>query len=153
MAKGFKIEGMKELERTIKKLGKVPQNAVTPAARRGMNIAIKDSRSNAPEDKGNLKRGMKLIGEKSKHKGKKVYRIVFDRAMNHVFQKPVKNPGPGKKDTAYYPISQEYGYFTRDGKYIPGFRFVHKGLLNNTIKIQKSIIGEMGKRIDKALKG
>jgi HK97 gp10 family phage protein len=153
MAKGFKIEGMKELEKAIKKLGQVPQKAVTPAARKGMNIAFKDAKINAPVDVGNLKQGMKLIGEKSKYKGKKTYRIVFDRAMNKFFQKPVKNPGPGKKDTAYYPVSQEYGFFAKNGRYIPGFRFVEKGLTENANKIEKTIVDEMGKRIDKALKG
>jgi HK97 gp10 family phage protein len=149
MAKGFKIEGMKELEKAIKKLGQVPQKAVTPAARKGMNIAIKNARINAPEETGELKGGMKLIGEKSKRKGKKVYRIVFDRAKNNVFQKKNKEG----KVTGYYPVSQEYGFFTRNGRYIPGFHFAEKGLTENANKIEKTIVDEMGKRIDKALKG
>jgi HK97 gp10 family phage protein len=145
----FKIEGMKELEKSIKKLGQVPQKAVTPAARKGMNIAIKDARINAPEETGELNSGMKLIGEKSKSKGKKVYRIVFDRAKNNVFQKKNKEG----KVTGYYPVSQEYGFFTRNGRYIPGFHFAEKGLTGNANKIEKTIVDEMGKRIDKALKG
>jgi uncharacterized protein YabN with tetrapyrrole methylase and pyrophosphatase domain len=145
----FKIEGMKELEKAIKKLGQVPQKAVTPAARKGMNIAIKDARINAPVETGELKSGMKLIGEKSKSKGKKVYRIVFDRAKNNVFQKKNKEG----KVTGYYPVSQEYGFFTRNGKYIPGFHFAEKGLTQNGSKIEKTIVDEMGKQIDKALKG
>jgi HK97 gp10 family phage protein len=149
MAKGFKIEGMKELEKAIKKLGQVPQKAVTPAARKGMNIAIKNARINAPEETGELKGGMKIIGEKSKRKGKKVYRIVFDRAKNNVFQKKNKEG----KVTGYYPVSQEYGFFTRNGRYIPGFHFAEKGLTENANKIEKTIVDEMGKRIDKALKG
>jgi uncharacterized protein YabN with tetrapyrrole methylase and pyrophosphatase domain len=149
MAKGFKIEGMKELEKTIKKLGQVPQKAVTPAARKGMNIAIKDARVKAPVDTGELKQGMKLVGEKSKRKGKKVYRIVFDRAKNEVFQ--VKNDKG--EVIAYYPVSQEYGFFAKNGRYIPGFRFVEKGLTQNASRIEKTIVDEMGKRIDKALKG
>jgi HK97 gp10 family phage protein len=144
-----KIEGMKELERAIKKLGKVPQNAVTPAARKGMNIAFKDARIKAPVDTGELKQGMKLVGEKSKTKGKKTYRVVFDRAKNDVFQKKNKED----KVTGYYPISQEYGFFTRNGRYIPGFHFVEKGLTENANRIEKTIVDEMGKRIDKALKG
>jgi hypothetical protein len=149
MAKRFKIEGMKELEKAIKKLGQVPQKAVTPAARKGMNIAIKDARINAPVETGELKSGMKLIGEKSKSKGKKVYRIVFDRTKNNVFQKKNKEG----KVTGYYPVSQEYGFFTRNGRYIPGFHFAEKGLTQNSRKIEKNIVDEMGKQIDKALKG
>lgn len=57
----FKIEGMKELQKSIKKLGQVPQKCVTPAAKKGMNIALKSAKKNAPEDTGELKGGMKLI--------------------------------------------------------------------------------------------
>jgi uncharacterized protein YabN with tetrapyrrole methylase and pyrophosphatase domain len=166
MAKGFKIEGMKELEKAIKKLGQVPQKAVTPAARKAMNIAIKDARVKAPVDTGELKQGMKLIGEKAKSKGKKVYRIVFDRAKNDIFQKKHKvgtnnkvlkkkrgKIKAGAETTGYYPISQEYGFFARNGRYIPGFHFVEKGLTENANKIEKTIVDEMGKRIDKAMKG
>ena len=67
MAKvNFKVEGMKELERSLKKLGKVPQKHVTASARKGMNIVLKDSRANAPVDTGALKKGMKLKGERSR---------------------------------------------------------------------------------------
>lgn len=148
MAK-FKIEGMKELQKSIKQLGEVPQKVATSAARKGMNIALRSAKSRAPEDIGYLKKGMKLVGERSRYKGKKVYRIAFDSAMNDVFQK--KNDSG--KVTGYYPISQEYGFFARDGKYIPGFYFVHKSLTSNKSKIEKTIVDEMGKGIDKALKG
>lgn len=151
MAKNsFKIEGMKELQKSIKQLGEVPQKAVTPAARKGMNVALKSAKVNAPEgETGYLKKGIKLVGERSKHKGKKVYRIAFDSSMNDVFQK--KNAAG--KVTGYYPISQEYGFFARDGKYIPGFYFIHKSLSSNKSRIEKTIVDEVGKQIDKVLKG
>lgn len=145
MAK-MKIEGMKELQKSLKKLGTVPQKAVTPAARKGMNVALKSAEANAPVDVGNLRLGMKLIGEKAKP-GKKVYRLVFDERFNKFFQK--KNADG--KITGYYPISQEYGYFARNGKYIPGLYFVEKSLTSNAKKIEKTIVDEMQKRIDKEL--
>lgn len=140
----FKVEGMKELEKSLKKLGKVPQKHVTAAAKKGMNISLKDSRANAPYDTGALKKGIVLKGEKSKDKGKKVYRVVFDRAMNDVFQK--KNADG--KVTGYYPVSQEYGYFTKNGRYIPGYRFISDSLTSNVSKIEKTIVTEMKKKID-----
>jgi len=148
MAK-FKIEGMKELQRSIKKLGDVPQKAVTPSARKGMNIALKSARSNAPVDTGELKKGMKLVGERSRHKGKKVYQVVFDRAKNDIFQKKNKEG----KVTGYYPASQEYGFFTRNGRYVPGYHFLERSLTENVNKIEQTIVKEMGKQIDKAIKG
>jgi hypothetical protein len=140
----FKIEGMKELERSLKKLGKVPQKHVTTVARKGMNIALKDSKANAPEDEGHLKKGMKLYGEKSKTKGKKVYRVVFDEKYNDIFQK--KNADG--KVIGYYPVSQEYGFFAKNGRYIPGFRFIRNSLTNNAPKITKVIVTDMQKKID-----
>lgn len=146
----FRIEGMKELQKALKKLGAVPQKHVTSSARKGMNIALKDSKANAPFDTGMLKKGMKLKGERSKYKGKKVYQVIFDSAMNDVFQKPIKNPGEagGKNNTGYYPFSQEYGYFARNGRYIPGYRFIHDSLSDNTQKISKTMVSEMKKKID-----
>jgi len=144
MAVKFKIEGMKELQKSMKKLGKVPQKHVTSSARKGMNVSLKDARANAPYDTGALKKGIVLKGEKSKLKGKKVYRIVFDRAMNDVFQKPNKEG----KITGYYPVSQEYGFFARNGRYIPGYRFISDSLTDNVSQIEKTIVSEMRKKID-----
>ena len=155
MAVKFKIEGMKELQRSMKKLGKVPQKHVTSSARKGMNVSIKDARANAPYDTGALKKGIVLKGEKSKLKGKKVYRVVFDRSMNDVFQKPIKNPGSrggSGKNTGYYPISQEYGYFAGDGNYIPGFRFVSDSLTDNVRGIEKTIVSTMKTKIDEEIR-
>ena len=140
----FRIEGMKQLEKSIKKLGEVPQKHVTTSARKGMNIVLKDAKANAPYDTGMLKKGIKLVGERSRTKGKKVYRVVFDRAMNDVFQK--KNAEG--KITGYYPVSQEYGFFAKNGRYIPGYRFISDSLTDNVSKIEKTIVGEMKKRID-----
>ncbi len=149
MAKvNFKVEGMKELERSLDKLGKVPQKHVTSASKKGMNIVLKQSRANAPYDTGALKKGIKLVGEKSKLKGKKVCRIVFDREMNDVFQK--KNEEG--EVTGYYPVSQEYGFFAKNGRYIPGFRFIHDSLSDNAQKMEKTIVDTMKKKIDEEIR-
>lgn len=147
----FKVEGMKELQKSLKKLGKIPQKHVTSSAKKGMNISLKDARANAPHDTGMLKKGIMLKGERSRTKAKKVYRIVFDPSMNDVFQKPIENPGSrggSGKSTGYYPISQEYGYFAGNGNYIPGFRFISDSLIDNVQDIEKTIVSEMKKKID-----
>lgn len=140
----FKIEGMDKLQKDLEKIGKVPQKHVTSSSRKAMNIVLKQSKKDAPYFTGALQKGIKLVGERSKSKGKKVYRVVFDRAMNDVFQKPNKEG----KITGYYPISQEYGFFARDGSYIPGFRFIRDSLTDNTGKVEKTIVSEMQKKID-----
>lgn len=144
----FKIEGMDKLLKDLKKIGDVPQRVVTPSARKGMNIALKQAKANAPYDTGQLKKGIKLAGERSRTKGKKVYRIVFDRSMNDVFQKPNKEG----KITGYYPISQEYGFFARNGRYIPGYRFIHDSLSDNVSKIGKTIVDEMTKKVEQEIR-
>lgn len=144
MAVKFKIEGMKELQKSLKKLGGVPQKHVTSSARKGMNVILRDARANAPRDTGALRKGTVLKGERSKVKGKKVYRVVFDRKMNDIFQ---KRNAQGDI-VGYYPVSQEYGFFARNGRYIPGFKFVHNALDNKKEQMAKTVVNEMKKRID-----
>ncbi|GEM_PF-820348 len=168
MAKAkFEIEGMKELEKSLKKLGDVPQKHVSSSAKKAMNIVKKKAKADAPEDTGDLKKGIILVGEKSKVKSKKVYRVVFDRAMNDVFQHKTKSNGyryvtnaKGKEVkrkvksgdvTGYYPVSQEYGYFSKSGRYIPGFAFTRNALEAEAPTVEKTIVSEMKKKIDQEI--
>ena len=143
----FKIEGMKELQKSLERLGKVPQKHVTSSSRKAMNIVLKDAKATAPVDTGALKKGMKLKGERSRDKAKKVYQVIFDDKYNHIFQKKNKEG----KITGYYPVSQEYGFFAKNGRYIPGYRFIHDSLADNTRKVEKKIVSEMKKRIDEEI--
>lgn len=160
----FKVEGMNELQKSLKRLGDVPQKYVTTSARAAMRIAYYDAKKNAPEDTGALKKGILMVGERPpKSRGKKVYRLVFDRNMNDIFQKEsagntqfrmyhgqgrqIKDPRWEKK-IAYYPVSQEYGFFARNGRYIPGFFFGHNALQENTGKIEKTVVTTMKGKID-----
>jgi hypothetical protein len=151
----FVIEGMDELIRDLKRLKKVPQKHVTSSSRKAMNISLKQSKADAPVDTGQLKKGIVMKGERSRYKAKKVYKIVFDDRMNDIFQKPVKNPGESGagegRAIAYYPFSQEYGFFARDGRYIPGYRFISDSLTDNVSKIEKTIVSEMKKKIDQEI--
>lgn len=140
----FKVEGMRELNRSLKQLGNVPQKHVTASVKKGMNIVLKNARTNAPYDTGELKKGIILKGERSRHKGKKVYQVIFDPSKNDIFQK--KNAAG--EVVAYYPISQEYGYFTRNGRYIPGYRFIHNSLRNNAKQMEKTIVSTMKQKVD-----
>ena len=114
-----------------------------------MNIALRSARKNAPIDTGELKSGMKLVGEKSRVKAKKVYQVVFDSSKNDIFQKKNKEG----KVIGYYPASQEYGFFARNGRYIPGYHFMKRAMEDNSGSIAKTIVNEVGKNIDKELGG
>ncbi len=140
----MEIRGLKELQRAIKELGKAP--GVTPAARKGMMIAYRSAKTKAPEDTGDLRKGIILKKERSR-RGKAVFQVTMDSSMNDIFVKISKD---GKR--SYYPAAQEYGYITRDGDYMPGAYFMRDSLQQNQSKIEKTIIDSMLKSIDKALR-
>ena len=140
----FKIEGMKELEKTIRKLGKLPQKCVTKAAKKGAQIALKAAKQKAPFLTGALEEGIILKGEKTRRKGKKVYQVTMNPAMNDVFVKTTKD---GKR--YYYPASQEYGFITKNGGYVPGFHYLRDSLVDNKERIEKTVVDVLAKEIDK----
>src|SRR5690554_6089105 len=121
MAKRSGLIGMEQLERDFRELGKVPQSAATQSARAGARIALRAAKANAPEDTGALKQGIILKGERTRTRGKKVYDVMMDPAKNDIFVKMTKD---GKR--YYYPASQEYGFLTVDGGYVPGYRFLRR---------------------------
>lgn len=140
----FEIEGMKELERTIRKLGKLPQKCVTKAAKKGAQIALKAAKAKAPFLTGALEEGIILKGEKLRKRGKKVYQVTMNPAMNDVFVKTTKD---GKR--YYYPASQEYGFITKNGGYVPGFHYLRDSLVDNKERIEKTVVDVLAKEIDK----
>jgi hypothetical protein len=156
------IIGMKELERSIKQLGKVPQKCVTKAARSGASIALKSARANAPVDTGALKSGVIMKAERRVKVGKKVYDVMMDPAKNDLY---VSNHKAGKfhssvrrkkaqvGDTvrSYYPASMEYGFFTVNGRFIPGDHYLKRSLTENGRTIEERMVDVLSKEIDKEI--
>lgn len=124
---------MARFKQTLDRVGKLPQKVVTKAAGKGRTVVRRAIRGEVPVDTGTLKRGIISTGEKSRVKGKKVYQLRFDPALNDVFQKPIFNPGEagGKNPKGYYPASMEYGFLTRSKggglSYVPGYHFMRQG--------------------------
>lgn len=154
-----RIEGMDKLEKAIRKLGTLPQKCVNKAARKGAVIPRKSAKQGGWIDQsGNLRKGIIIKAEKTTVKGKKVYQVTMDSKMNDIFQKKtmsglrVFRRGTKSKmaeGNYYYPASQEYGFRARNGKYIPGFHFMKNALESNSGKIEKVIVEELSKEIDK----
>lgn len=145
MASNFSIDGMDDLERSIKRLGALPQKSVTKAARAGATIVKKAAKANAPEDSGDLKGAIILKGEHSKTPGKKVFDIEIDPAKSDLFVNISKD---GKR--SYYPASQEYGYMTKDGGYVPGLHFMRRAITDNAEAVEKKVVEILSEDIDKA---
>lgn len=144
----FDIKGIRELERSFQRLGKIPQTTVTKSARAGARIVLKAAKQNTPVDTGELKRGIVLKRERRTKQGKSVYDVTIDRNMNNVF---VKESKEGKR--SYYPASQEYGFLTVDGGYTPGYQYMKKALTENAMQVEKKILETASKDVQKALQG
>ena len=143
-----KIEGMKELQGSIKRLGKLPQKCVTKAAKSGASIALKAAKAGGWLDQtGEMRKGIIIHGERRKKVAKKVYDIMMDPNKNDTFVKMSKD---GKK-RYYYPASQEYGFKTKNGKNIPGFHFLRDAIQDNSGAIEKKTVDVLSKEIDKEL--
>lgn len=136
---------LKRLEKTIRKMGGLPQKCVTKAARKGGNVVMREVKATAPVDTGTLKSGIKLKAEKSHIKGKKMYQVTFSSDMNDVFQK--KNTDG--KITGYYPVSMEYGFFAKNGRYIPGYRFMRKSADSKAAEMSGVTIKTLADDVDK----
>lgn len=147
MARRSGIDGMAELERTFQRLGKVPQTAATKSARAGATIAHKAAKANAPEDTGQLKSGIVLKRERRTKPGKAVYDVEMDPAMNDVFVKISKE---GKR--SYYPASQEYGFLTENGGYVPGYHFLRRAITEHSAEIERKIMDVTAQEAEKALR-
>jgi len=147
MARKSDILGMDELERTFQRLGKVPQTVATKSARAGATIAHKAAKTNAPEDTGQLKSGIILKRERRTKPGKAVYDVEMDPAMNDVFVKISKD---GKR--SYYPASQEYGFLTVNGGYVPGYHFLRRAITDNAAEIERKIMDVTAQEVEKALR-
>lgn len=144
------IEGLDELRRKLDTLEKLPQRVVTKAARKGANILKKSTKMDAPEDSGLMKRAIVIKPEKTKTKGKKMMQITFDRAFNGDGQNGLVKVGKNGK-RAYYPSSQEYGFRTRNGGYIPGYHFMKESAVSNNDQVERVMIETLSTEIDKLL--
>lgn len=140
------IQGMRELERMFERLEKVPQKVATKAARAGATIAYRDAKQNAPVDTGDLKNALVLKPERRTKVGKKVYDVMVDPMKNEIF---VKTTTDGTR--YYYPASQEYGFMTVDGGFVPGYRYLRNAMTNNVRKIETRVVEVATKEVEKII--
>jgi hypothetical protein len=158
MASNNHIEGLEELTRQLENLGKnFPKPKIRKAVNAGMRIPLKKAKELAPKESGGLKKGLIKIEEPKfkamKKKKKVVMRLVFDRGMNSIFQKPITPEGKGtrggKKDTAYYPVSVEYGFkVNKDGTKEEGKYFVRDAIEMTSTATQEKVIESLLQSID-----
>ena len=108
------MEGFEDFVRACSSLASNIQGAeLSRAVKEGAKVVQKAIQAKAPVDTGELREGLILVKEKTRTCGKVVFQITPAREKNAIFQKPIQNPVRSKTPYAYYPASQEYGYFTR----------------------------------------
>ena len=108
------VEGFEDFVRACSSLASNLQGSeLAHAVKKGAKVVQKAIQTQAPVDTGELREGLILVKEKTRTRGKAVYQITPAREKNAIFQKPIQNPVRSKSPHAYYPASQEYGYFTR----------------------------------------
>lgn len=150
-------ESLKELQTALEQLARADKQtayrAVLPTAE-GLLRRVKNA---APVDTGNLRRGLVLVAEHNRPQGKQAMQVVPTSRMNSVFQRQVIRPGrsaSGKKrrTTAYYPASQEYGFATRSGGYVPGRHYMADSMRTGSAAMEKQIIHSLNTELDKIWK-
>ncbi len=104
----IKTIGLDELKRAMDKFGDAVIQAVDEAIHETAETTKDMAIAKAPEETGALKRGIIVRRFNTRKNTLAVWDVGMDPAMNDVFQKPIKNP-KGKRKTAYYPASIEYG--------------------------------------------
>ncbi len=145
----------------------IPKKAVKMAAKAGSSAVFRFVRAYAPVRTGDLRGGIIENPEKSKSVGKAVYDVMMDPGKNHIFQRPVAKPDRLKGSYAYYPASQEYGFFRRrpggglsyehsaaqgsHGK-VKGKHYFARGTAAAEDAAVKSIVSILGKEIDKIMR-
>lgn len=159
MAGKFKVsvdlKDLKEAKKAFDAMGTLPAKIVTAAARRGATVAKRAVQGSGkmPVDTGTMRKALRTKREKSRRKGKKVYEVVFDPALNAYLQRPIKNPGEagGQSAKAYYPASMEYGFLTRSKgggiSYSPGFHFMR----DEGEAVREPIKEEMARKFNEAI--
>lgn len=151
----FELDGFGGFVSVLGSMEDVPKKCVSRAAGKGATVVRRAIRGKVPVATGDMKRGIYRKGERSRLKGKKVYQLAFNPAMNDVFQKPIKNPGVagGKSDHAYYPASMEYGFLTRSKgggySYVPGYHFMQQAAEDSAAETKSTMIKSLNEQIDK----
>ena len=151
----FDARDLKRFEKTLGKMGKLPQKVVTSSVNKGTTIVRRAVRSEVPVQTGALKRGIIRKTEKKKIEGKKVNDLMFDPDKNKIFQKPIKHPGEagGKSPTGYYPASMEHGFLTRSKgggySYVQGHHFMRDETEASREAFNRTVIKDAADKLEK----
>lgn len=146
----IKIEGItpQDIKNSVERLGKVPLSALNMPVKKSATKVAQLARKNAPKRTGALRKGIRVRGRKEKGsaRGKVIYNVWMDPAMNETFVKIAKTRGGTRY---YYPGSMEYGFRTRNGRVL-GRYYMAQAAKDLEPYHEQLVLDELGKKLDKA---
>lgn len=140
----FDSRDLRSLERAARKIDGITKKQITPAVRKAMRPVLQAAKSKAPKDTRALSKALKLMGERSRVPGKKVYQVGPDKAKNDIF---AKISATGKR--SYYPASQEHGWRLPDGSKVPGKHYMRDAMDEKAPQVASDIIDNLMGEIEK----
>ena len=140
--------GVRQLQSAFDRIGRAPAKVLTKATKTAANMVKNKAKQDAKSKEkgyatGQMIRGIKIKAEKRKV-GKKVYRIAFF-GKDGKGSEFVKISKAGKR--SFYPVSQEYGWKDKNGKYHPGKRFLRGSYERDRLNIKQTMINVMVQEI------
>lgn len=144
MAEKFKIEGLKELEKSLLKLGAKPaQSVMGSAARKAMKPVLNDAIQNANEDSGDLRKALaiKVI------KGKKSKTFVSANVGTYRKKSTKKQGGKKLAGVNQKAIAQEFGTSKQQAE-----PFLRPALNSNASRVLSILKPALADGIEKAAK-
>lgn len=140
----FDARDLRDLERAARKIDGIAKKQITPAVRKAMRPVLQAAKSKAPKDTRALAKSLKLMGERSRVPGKKVYQVGPDKAKNDIF---AKISTTGKR--SYYPASQEHGWRLPDGSKAPGNHYMRDAMDEKAPQVAIDIVDNIMTEIEK----
>lgn len=140
----FDTRDLRGLERAAQKIDGIAKKQITPAVRKAMKPVLQAAKAKAPKDTRALSKALKLMGERSRTPGKKVYQVGPDKAKNDIFAKMSK---AGKR--SYYPASQEHGWRLPDGSKVPGKHYMRDAMDEKAPQVASDIVDNLMTEIEK----
>lgn len=130
----FKVD-VSDVVKALNKLDKIPKKVFNRSAKAGAKLILPDAKKLAPKQTGALRKGLKLVKEKTNRKYK--YKAIYD-----VMPDPKKNESnwvvirPNSR--VYYPnVAEKRTHFIRNAS------------SKNAVQVTNAIVSELDKEIDK----
>ena len=150
----YDADALRQIQDNLMEMGDGAQKRAAEVSLAAAEKELAAAKSAAPVKTGTLRSGLVLNMEKNRPKGKQVFQVWPTPALNHIFQKPVLNPGrrsdgSRRRTVAYYPASMEYGFEHPSAGRIPGRHYLEGTLGNNSGSLREQMLRDIERQLEK----